>query len=73
MEVQPTLIEEIPIAQARDPQVEKIKEEILVGKVTEFVIQMDGTIRFHNRVCFPIVADRRKYWMGGTTPCIQYT
>jgi len=48
MEAQPTLIEEICVAQATDPQLERIKEEILVGKALGFVIHEDSTIRFHN-------------------------
>ena len=55
LEAQPTLIEEIQVAQAMDPQLERIREEILVGKAPEFVIHEDGTIRFHNRVCAPAV------------------
>jgi len=50
METQPTLREKIQIAQAMDPQLEQIKEEILVGKVLGFVIHEDGIIRFHNWV-----------------------
>ena len=48
IEAQPTLIQEIHIAQAIDPQLERIKEEILVGKALGFGIHEDGTIRFHN-------------------------
>jgi len=38
IEAQPTLIEEIRVAQATDPQLEQIWEEILVGKAPGFVI-----------------------------------
>ena len=48
LEVQPTLIEEIRAAQAIDPQLERVRGEILVGKALWFVIHEDGTIRFHN-------------------------
>jgi len=60
MEVQLTLIEEIPVAQTTDPQLEKIREEILVGKAPGFVIHEDGIIRFHNRVCVLLVAELKK-------------
>jgi len=60
LEVQPTLIEEIRVAQDMNPQLEQIREEILVGKAPGFVIHADGTIRFHNRVCVPIVEALKK-------------
>jgi len=51
LEAQPTFIEEIRLAQTTDPQLERIRGEILVRKAPGFVIHEDGTIRFHNRVC----------------------
>jgi len=51
VEVQLILLEEIRIAHATDPQLERIKEEILVGKAPGFVIHEDRIIRFHNRGC----------------------
>jgi len=70
MEAQPTLIEEIHIAQAIDPRLERIKEEILVGKAPGFMIDKDGTIRFHNWVCLPVVKELKKKILdeGHTTP-----
>jgi len=50
MEAQPINIEQIHVALATNPQLEWIREEILVGKVPGFVIHKDGTIRFHNQV-----------------------
>jgi len=41
LEVQPTLIEEIRVAQTTDPQPERNREEILVGKAPRFVIHED--------------------------------
>ena len=38
-----------------DQQMERIREKILIGKASGFVIHDDGTIRFHNRVCVPTV------------------
>ena len=68
--MQPTLIEEIRVAQAMDPQLERIKEEILVGKVSGFVIHEGGTIRFHNRVCVSTVVELKKKILdeGHNTP-----
>jgi len=70
METQPTLIEEIYIAQATDPQLEQIREDILVGKAPRFVIHEDGTIRFHNRVCVSMVEELKKKILdeGHNTP-----
>jgi len=55
MEALPTLLEEIHIVEATDPQLERIREEILIGKTPGFMIHEDGTIRFHNQVCVPVV------------------
>jgi len=60
MEAQPTPIEEIRIAQATYPQLERIREEILVGKAPWFVIQENGTTKFHNRVCVPTMKELKK-------------
>ena len=60
MEAQPTLIEEIRTTQVTDPQLERIREEILVGKALGFVIHEDGTIRFYNRMCVLAVAVLKK-------------
>ena len=73
-EAQPTLIEEIQVAQATDPQLERIREEILVGKAPGFIIQEDGTIQFHNRVCVPAVEALKKKILdeGYNTPHSVY-
>jgi len=60
MEVQQTLIEEICAAQTMDPQLERIRKEILVEKAMGFVIHEDGTIRFQKQVCVPTVAELKK-------------
>jgi len=44
LEAQLTLIEEIRLAQTTDPQLERIRGEILVGKPPWFIIHEDGTI-----------------------------
>jgi len=70
LEAQPTLIEKIQVAQAMDPQLERVREEILVGKTPRFVIHEDGTIRFYNRVCVPVVEALKKKILdeGHNTP-----
>ena len=70
LEAQPTLIEEIRVAQATDPQLAQIREEIMVGKAPEFVIHEDDTIRFHNQVCVPVVEALKKKILdeGHNTP-----
>ena len=70
LEAQPTLIEEIQLAQTTDPQLEQIREEILVRKAPGFVIHEDGTIRFHNRVCVPTLEALKKKILdeGHNTP-----
>ena len=60
IEAQLTLIEKICVAQATDPQLERIREEILVGKEPGFVIHEDGTIRLHNQVCVLAVEELKK-------------
>jgi len=70
LEAQPTLIEEIQVAWAMDSQLKRIRKEILVGKAPKFVIHEDGTIRFHNRVCVPVVEALKKKILdeGHNTP-----
>ena len=49
---------------------DRIREEILVGKASGFVIHKDGTIRFYNRVCVPTVEALQKKILnkGHSTP-----
>ena len=70
LEVQPTRIEKIRVAQGTDPQLKWIREEILVGKAPGFVIYEDGTIWFHDPVCVPIVEALKKKILdeGHNTP-----
>ena len=70
MEVQPTLIKEICVTQATDPQPERIREEMLEGKAPGFMIHENSTIRFHNRVCVPAVEEPKKKILdeGHNTP-----
>jgi len=70
LEAQPTLIEEIRVAQATDPQLERIREKILVGKAPGFVIHEDDNIRLHNRLFVPAVEVLKKKILdeGHNTP-----
>jgi len=54
LEAQPTPIEDTRVAQAMDRQLKRIKE-LLVVKASRFVIHENGTIRFRNRECVPVV------------------
>ena len=60
MAAQPTLIEDIRVTQAMNPQLEWIREEILVGKEPRFVIYEDDTIGFHNQVYVSTVEEFKK-------------
>ena len=70
LEAQPRLIEEIQVAQAIDPQLKWIREEILVGNAPGFVIHEDGTMRFHYQVCVPAIDALKKKILdeGHSTP-----
>jgi len=70
MEMQPSLMEEICIAQVTDPQLEWIWEAVLTTKASGFVIHKDGTIRFHNQVCVLVVRELKKRILdeGHNTP-----
>jgi len=48
LKAQANLIEEIRVVQATYPQLERIREKILLGKAPGFLIHKNGTIRFHN-------------------------
>jgi len=61
MEVWPTLTEEIQAAQEINPQLVRMKIEVLEGKALGFVIHEDGMLWFYNWVCVPKVdAPRRQ-------------
>ena len=60
LEAHLTLIEEICVDRAMDLQLERIREETLVGKAPGFLIHEDGTIRFHNQVCVPAIEALKK-------------
>ena len=70
IEAQLTPIEEIRVAQAMDPQLERIRKDMLVGKAPGFMIHKDGTIKFHTQVCVLAVEELKKKIMdeGHNTP-----
>ena len=74
MEVRPPLAEEIRAAQEIDPQLVRIKMELLKGKVPRFMAYEDGTLRFHNRACVPAmdVLKRKTLDKGHNTPHPMY-
>uniref|UniRef100_A0A2N9GSB9 Integrase catalytic domain-containing protein n=2 Tax=Fagus sylvatica TaxID=28930 RepID=A0A2N9GSB9_FAGSY len=53
LRVQPTLVERIKVAQAGDPQLQKMKLMVESGTQFEFCIHEDGSLRFGNRLCVP--------------------
>jgi len=63
-------MEEVYVAQATDPELEWIREEVLSGKAPGFVIHEDDTIRFHNWVCGLAVEELKKkiFDEGHNTP-----
>ena len=63
-------MEEIRVAHAIVPQLEWIREEILVKKAPRFVTLEDGTIRFHNQVCALAIAalNKKILYEGHNTP-----
>jgi len=70
MEVQPILIEVIRAAQGTDPQLDKIRTEVLARKAPSFMIYEDGTLRFQNWVCVLAIEELRKKILdeGHNTP-----
>jgi hypothetical protein len=53
LRVQPTLVERIKVAQAGDPQLQKMKLMVESSAPSEFCIHEDGSLRFGNRLCVP--------------------
>ena len=68
--LQPTLVEEIRVARSTDPQLDRIKTKVLVGKTPRFVIHEDGMLRFQNRVRVPPIEELKRKILdeGHNTP-----
>nr|ABA93974.2 retrotransposon protein, putative, Ty3-gypsy subclass [Oryza sativa Japonica Group] len=53
LEAQPTLVEQVRIAQASDPEIAELKKNMRVGKARGFVEDEQGTIWMGERLCIP--------------------
>ena len=53
MTVQPTLLDEIKVAQFGDPKIEYIKVNMSKGKALGFYEDDQGIVKFQGRVCMP--------------------
>jgi hypothetical protein len=58
LEIQPTLLEKIRIAQEKDDETIRLKGKI--NKCTGFYITPDGLLRYQNRICVPNDKEIRK-------------
>nr|ABA96940.1 retrotransposon protein, putative, Ty3-gypsy subclass [Oryza sativa Japonica Group] len=53
LEAQPTLVEQVRIAQASDPEIAELKKNMRVGKARGFIEDEQGTIWMGERLCVP--------------------
>nr|AAX94824.1 retrotransposon protein, putative, Ty3-gypsy sub-class [Oryza sativa Japonica Group]ABA93187.1 retrotransposon protein, putative, Ty3-gypsy subclass [Oryza sativa Japonica Group] len=53
LEAQPTLVEQVRIAQTSDPEITELKKNMRVGKARGFVEDEQGTIWMGERLCVP--------------------
>ena len=51
--LQPTVVYGIKGAHELDPQLLKLKEQVLEGKNVEFSVSTDGILHFKGRLCIP--------------------
>jgi transposase InsO family protein len=58
--LEPTLLEQIRIAQSSDDELTKIREEVDNGSRSDFHVSGDGILRFRNRLCIPNNAKLKK-------------
>ncbi|KAL5542140.1 hypothetical protein UlMin_009850 [Ulmus minor] len=68
--LQPTIFDGIKGAQELDPQLLKLKEQVLEGKNVEFNVSTDGILHFKGRLCIPDDAQFKKQLLSEvhTTP-----
>jgi len=64
IEVQPTPIEEIRAAKSTDPQLNRIKAEVLAGNAPGFMIHEDEMLRFQNWVYVLTIEELKKKNFG---------
>jgi hypothetical protein len=58
--LEPTLLEQIRVAQLTDDELIKIREEVVKGGRDDFSISEDGTLKYRNRLCVPKEDNLRK-------------
>ena len=68
--LQPTIFDGIKGAQELDPQLLKLKEQVLEGKNVEFSVSTDGILQFKGRLCIPNDAQLKEQLLfeAHTTP-----
>ena len=58
--VRPLLLEEIWEAQMHDPEIQRMRENVLSGSQTDYTVREDGMLLFQGRVCVPAVTPIRE-------------
>jgi hypothetical protein len=58
--LEPTLLEQIRVAQLTDDELIKIREEVVKGGREDFSISEDGTLKYQNCLCVPKEDNLRK-------------
>ena len=53
LQVQPTLMEKIRVAQSDDVKLQQFRSQVEAGLRNDFSIRSDGTMYFGNRICVP--------------------
>jgi Integrase zinc binding domain len=53
VEVRPNLLERIKVVQETDPTCQKHRAETIIGTHGPFVVDKEGVLRLHERVCMP--------------------
>jgi len=59
-QIQPTLMEEIRVAQREDPKLLKFREQVEAGLRADVCIHTDGALYFRGRICVPQGEIRQK-------------
>ena len=57
---QPSIVEEIRLNQENNPELQRIKQNLEIGKSPGFIIHEDGNLQFQNRLCVPKNMELRK-------------
>jgi len=72
LEVQPSILEEIKASQKEDAKLEKLRCNVAQGKLPGFIIHVDGTLRFQNKLCMPH-KEELKRWILEEAHNTQYS